>query len=133
MIIPVLDRAKLPPKEQVHSLGMLLDPGLLLDKWVAAVAIGAYYQLWLVSQLQLFLDRKDLATVVHILVVSKLDNCNALYIGLSLKTVWKLQLIQDTESRAFIIVGDRVHISLVPPTLASDLFLYLIQGVVIDL
>lgn len=57
---PVLDGATL----QVHSLGMLLDVGLLLDIHVAVIAWSAFHQLWLVNQLQPFLCKKDLAAMV---------------------------------------------------------------------
>lgn len=35
----------LTPKTSVHSLGVLLDPGLLLDVQKVAVARSTYYQL----------------------------------------------------------------------------------------
>lgn len=54
---------------------------------------GAFQVLWSVSQLWLFLDRKDLATLVHALVMHRLDYCNAVYVGLCLKTVQKLQRV----------------------------------------
>ena len=34
-------------------------------------------------------------TVTHALVTSCIDYCNALYVGLPLKTVWQLQLVQN--------------------------------------
>ena len=48
---PVLDGAALPLKEQVHSLGFLLESSLSLEAQVASVAWSAFYQLWLVAQL----------------------------------------------------------------------------------
>lgn len=70
---------------------VLVDPGLLLDKQMAAVAKSAFYQLQLISQLQPFLNRKVPATVVHGLITSRLDYCNVGYMGLPLKSVQKLQ------------------------------------------
>nr|GFC52549.1 hypothetical protein [Tanacetum cinerariifolium] len=96
---PALNGVVLPLKEQVRSLGVLLDAQLLLDSQVAAVARGAFAQLRLVRQLRPYLDRADLATVTHALVTSRLDYCNALYVGLPLKTVRKLQLVQNAAAR----------------------------------
>lgn len=45
----VLDGVAVPLMEQVHSLGMLLDPNIS-DKQVAVVARVAFHQAWLVSQ-----------------------------------------------------------------------------------
>lgn len=79
--------------------GLQLDPVLLLDKLVATVARGAFHQLWLVSHLQPYLGRKNLSTAVGVLVTSKLDYLNALYMRLLLMTVWMLPLVQNAVSR----------------------------------
>uniref|UniRef100_R4GAY7 Reverse transcriptase domain-containing protein n=1 Tax=Anolis carolinensis TaxID=28377 RepID=R4GAY7_ANOCA len=96
---PVLDGVTLPLKAQVRSLGVILDSSLSLEPQVSAVARGAFAQLKLVRQLRPYLGKPDLATVVHALVTSRLDYCNALYVGLPLKTVRKLQLVQREAAR----------------------------------
>uniref|UniRef100_A0A803TEJ9 Reverse transcriptase domain-containing protein n=1 Tax=Anolis carolinensis TaxID=28377 RepID=A0A803TEJ9_ANOCA len=96
---PVLDRVALPLKAQVCSLGVLLDSGLTLETQVSAVAGRAFAQLKLVRQLRPYLEKSDLTMVVHALVTSRLDYCNALYVGLPLKTAWKLQLVQRSAAR----------------------------------
>uniref|UniRef100_A0A803TMD6 Reverse transcriptase domain-containing protein n=1 Tax=Anolis carolinensis TaxID=28377 RepID=A0A803TMD6_ANOCA len=101
--LPVLDGAALPLKAQVRSLGVLLDSALTLDAQVSAVAGRAFAQLKLVRQLRPYLVKSDLATVVHALVTSRLDYCNALYVGLPLKTARKLQLVQ--RSAALLLTG----------------------------
>ena len=42
-----------------------------------------------------YLDERSLMTVSHALVNTRLDYCNALYVGLPLKIVWRLQLVQN--------------------------------------
>lgn len=69
---------------------MLLEQGLVLDKQVAMMAKGTFHQLQLVSQQWPSLSKKDLAIVIHALVKSGLDYCNAFYIALPLKNVQKL-------------------------------------------
>uniref|UniRef100_A0A803TC32 Reverse transcriptase domain-containing protein n=1 Tax=Anolis carolinensis TaxID=28377 RepID=A0A803TC32_ANOCA len=96
---PVLDGVTLPLKAQVRSLGVILDSSLSLEPQVSAVARGVFAQLKLVRQLRPYLGKQDFATVVHALVTSRLDYCNALYVGLPLKTVWKLQLVQWEAAR----------------------------------
>uniref|UniRef100_A0A803TBL4 Reverse transcriptase domain-containing protein n=1 Tax=Anolis carolinensis TaxID=28377 RepID=A0A803TBL4_ANOCA len=97
--LPVLDGVALPLKAQVRSLGVLLDSSLSLDAQVSAVAGRAFAQLKLVHQLRLYLEKSGLTTVVHALVTSRMDYCNALYVGLPLKTVRKLQLVQRSAAR----------------------------------
>uniref|UniRef100_A0A803SUT5 Reverse transcriptase domain-containing protein n=1 Tax=Anolis carolinensis TaxID=28377 RepID=A0A803SUT5_ANOCA len=96
---PVLDGVALPLKAQVRSLGVLLDSGLTLEAQVSAVAGRAFAQLKLVRQLRPYLEKSDLTRVVHALVTSRLDYCNALYVGLPLKTARKLQLVQRLAAR----------------------------------
>ncbi|XP_062822834.1 uncharacterized protein LOC100554203 isoform X4 [Anolis carolinensis] len=96
---PVLDGVALPLKSQVRSLGVLLDSVLMLEAQVSAVAGRAFAQLKLVRQLRPYLVKSDLTTVVHALVTSRLDYCNALYVGLPLKTAQKLQLVQRSAAR----------------------------------
>ncbi|XP_061474960.1 small ribosomal subunit protein uS7 isoform X1 [Rhineura floridana] len=105
---PVLDGVTLPLKEQVRSLGVLFDPSLSLE---AQVARNAFYHLQLVAQLRPYLDSDDLASVVHALVTSRLDYCNALYVGLPLKTVRKLQLVQNAAARLLMWTRRSAHIT----------------------
>lgn len=80
-------------KDPVLSLGVLMDRALLLNKQVADVAQSVFYQLQLVCQLWRFLKKKDLTTVVHAQVMSRLNYCKALHTGLPLEMACKLQLV----------------------------------------
>lgn len=90
-----LDGIALPQTDPVHNLGVLLDSRLLLEEQVAAMARRAFAQLRVVHQLRPFLDRDALRTVTHALVISRIDYCNAFYMGLPLKSIRKLQLVQN--------------------------------------
>lgn len=79
----ILNGVELPLKDKVHSLGVLLDSALLLE----ATAKNAFAHYWLVCQLQPFLRKANLATIIHALMTSQIDYCNALWLGLSLKIV----------------------------------------------
>uniref|UniRef100_A0A803SXN9 Reverse transcriptase domain-containing protein n=1 Tax=Anolis carolinensis TaxID=28377 RepID=A0A803SXN9_ANOCA len=106
---PVLDGVALPLKAQVRSLGVLLDSSLSLEPQVSAVARGAFAQLKLVRQLRPYLGKPDMVTVVHALVTSHLDYCNALYVGLPSKTVRKLELVQRSAARLLTGAPYREH------------------------
>ncbi|KAF7243358.1 Collagen alpha-1(XXIV) chain [Varanus komodoensis] len=106
-----LNGVALPLRDKVHSLGVLLDPELSLEAQVTAVARSAFLQLWLINQLRPYLEYDCLATVTHVLVTSRLDFCNALYVGLPLKTVWILQLVQNRAARLLTGTGRYVHMT----------------------
>ncbi|KAF7245267.1 Lysophospholipid acyltransferase 1 [Varanus komodoensis] len=95
----VLNGVALPLKDRVRSLGVLLNPELSLEVQVMAVVRSAFLQLRLIHHLHPFLENDCLATVTHVLVTSRLDFCNALYMGLLLKTVRILQLVQNRAAR----------------------------------
>ena len=103
----VLDGVTLPLKTQVCSLGVLLDSALSLDAQVSGVARSPFAELKLVRQLRPFLEKSDLATVTHALVTSRLDYCNVFYVGLPLKSVQKLQLVQRAAAR--VLTGSIQH------------------------
>ncbi|KAF7249528.1 Serine protease inhibitor Kazal-type 6 [Varanus komodoensis] len=98
-------------RDKVRSLGVLLDPELTLEVQVTAVARSAFFPLWLIHQLHPYLENDCLATVTHALVTSRLDFCNALYVGLPLKTVRILQLVQNRAARLLTGTGRYVHMT----------------------
>ncbi|KAF7254422.1 hypothetical protein EYD10_00127 [Varanus komodoensis] len=97
--------------DKVRSLGVLLDPELSLEAQVTAAARSAFLQLRLIHQLCPYLEFDCLATVTHALVTSRLDFCNALYMGLPLKTVRILQLVQNRAARLLMGTGRYVHMT----------------------
>ena len=80
-----------------------------MDAQLSAVPRRAFAQLKLVGQLHSFFQISDLATVTHTLVASHLDYCNARYIEVLLKTVQKLQLVQNAAFRLLTKANYRQH------------------------
>ncbi|KAF7252401.1 hypothetical protein EYD10_01895 [Varanus komodoensis] len=107
----VLNGVALPLRDKVRSLGVLLDPELSLEAQVTAVARSAFFQLQLIHQLRPYLEYDCLATVTHVLVTSRLDFCNVLYVGLPLKTVRILQLVQNRAARLLTGTGHYAHMT----------------------
>ncbi|KAF7248118.1 Isopentenyl-diphosphate delta-isomerase [Varanus komodoensis] len=108
----VLNGVALPPRDKVCSLGVLLDPELSLKAQVTTAARSAFLQLRLIHQLRPYLEYDCLATVTHALVTSRLDFCNALYVGLPLKTVRILQLVQNRAAR--LLTGTGRYVQMTP-------------------
>ncbi|KAF7246806.1 Chorion-specific transcription factor GCMa, partial [Varanus komodoensis] len=107
----VLNGVALPLRDKVRSLGVLLDPEHSLEAQVTAAARSAFLQLRLINQLRPYLEYDCLATVTHVLVTSRLDFCNVLYVGLPLKTVRILQLVQNRAARLLTGTGRYVHMT----------------------
>ncbi|KAF7245550.1 hypothetical protein EYD10_08337 [Varanus komodoensis] len=107
----VLNRVALPLRDKVRSMGVLLDPELSLEAQLTAVARSAFFQLRLIHQLCPYLENDCLVTVTHMLVTSRLDFCNTLYVGLPLKTIQMLQLVQSRAARLLPGTGHYVHMT----------------------
>lgn len=86
---PVLDRVANHLREQICSLGLLLNSKQLLE-----ARDVTYTQIKLVHWLCLFLDQE--ASVGLSDPCSWMDYCHSLYMGLLLKMARKLQLVQNT-------------------------------------
>ena len=70
-----------------------------MDSQVGSVVCTAHLHLRRIAQLRSCLDVGALTTLVHVLVVSRLDYCNVLYVGLPLRLMQKLQMVQNTAAR----------------------------------
>ncbi|KAF7246268.1 Visual pigment-like receptor peropsin [Varanus komodoensis] len=95
-----------------HVLGHSgMSSVLAITAKVTAVVRSAFLQLRLINQLRPYLEFDCLATVTHALVTSRLDFCNALYVGLPLKTVRTLQLVQNRAARLLTGTGRYAHMT----------------------
>ena len=84
----------LTTKNEVHSLGVQLDPALTVETQVSSVVRPTYFHLWWIAELPPYLDVGALTILVHAFVVFRLNYCNALYVGLPLRLMQKLQIVQ---------------------------------------
>lgn len=92
-------------------MSVLLNLLLTLDSLVSGVSRSVFPQLKLVYQLCLFPEMSDFAMVAHALVTSHLDYCNVLYMGLSLKMVWKLHLVQNAAAGLLLVLGFMIRVA----------------------
>lgn len=63
-LTPMLEGMALPLKTHVRSLGVFVDPSLLLTVQVMAAARSSCYQLRLIRQLHHFLEENNLAMFI---------------------------------------------------------------------
>ncbi|XP_067329759.1 discoidin, CUB and LCCL domain-containing protein 1-like isoform X1 [Anolis sagrei] len=97
------------------------DSVWLLVMWIlklqnnADLASYCFLLHWMVPalarRLAPYLSRDDLATVIQATVISRLDYCNALYIGLPLSVIRKLKLVQNAAARLPVGIPMRCHIT----------------------
>ena len=100
----------------IKSLGVTFDSGFTFERQVGSVVKGSFFQLRLLSKLKPYLPHKDLETVIHAFITSRLDYCNALYVGLGKRQMSRLQLVQNSAARLLTGTKKREHIT---PVLVS--------------
>ena len=96
---------------QVRDLGIIVDSKLSLKAQVNQVVSACYYQLKLLRSTFHFIDEVDKVHVINAFIGSRLDYCNALYMGCPKTLLHKLQLIQNAAARLLTGVGRRDHIT----------------------
>ncbi len=77
---------------------------------------GSFFHLRSIAKLKQLLPHKDLETVIHAFITSRLDYCNSLYWGLPQSAISCLQIVQNAAARLLTGTRKKDHIS---PILAS--------------
>uniref|UniRef100_A0A803TDE0 Reverse transcriptase domain-containing protein n=1 Tax=Anolis carolinensis TaxID=28377 RepID=A0A803TDE0_ANOCA len=110
-LLPTFDGAALSPSPTVKSLGVVLDSQLTMEAQVAAASKQDFFHLQQARQLAPYLSDESLATVIHATVTSRLDYCNALYVGLPMSTNRKLRIVQNAAARLLTRTPMKCHIT----------------------
>lgn len=119
---PTAAEPSLPPslsafvKPTIKNLGVTLDAFLKMDVQINQVVRSCFFHLRRLAKLKSILNKKDLQSVVHVFVMSRLDYANALLYGVPSSSVVRLQLVQNAAARFLMGTERRQHIT---PVLAN--------------
>ena len=105
---PLVDLGSLAQyrKPIVKNLGVKVDSDLKFDSQIKAVVKSSFFQLRQLAKIKVVLQRQHFETVIHAFVTTRLDYCNALYIGASGSSIARLQLVQNAAAR--LLTGKKV-------------------------
>jgi len=73
-------------KPVVRDLGVLLDSELTMKRHINQVAINCFYHIRRVKRIRRLLGSKVMVKVVTSLIISRLDYCNSVVVGLPIST-----------------------------------------------
>lgn len=73
-----------------------------MEEQVDSIRRSAYYQLRLIKRARDFLDLPSTRLLVQSLVISRIDYCNSLLVGLPINLLHKLQRLQNTAARLIL-------------------------------
>ena len=84
---------------QAKNLGVILDQYLTMDSHVSDVCRKCFYHLRNISAIRKYLSQDAIAQLIHSLVTSRLDYCNAALVGITDANLRKLQRVQNVAAR----------------------------------
>ena len=85
-----------------RNLGVLLDSCLTAKDHISEVSKLAFYHLRNISHIRKYITLSVAKTIVHALACSRIDANNALYYGLPMLQIKKLQRIQNAAARVIL-------------------------------
>ena len=102
-------------KPTVRDIGVVLDTRLDMASQVSSVCRSAYYHLFRIAKIRASLTVVACKTLVHALVISRVDYGNALLYGITDRLLHRLEMIQHSAARIIMCIKrhDRQSITVV--------------------
>ena len=104
--------SSVPPSGSARNIGVIFDKTLCLnDHFITKVCQTCHYWLKNIRRIRRCLSLTATQLFVQALVLSRLDYCNALYVGLPQQQLGRLQRIQNAAARLITCTPRQEHIS----------------------
>ena len=81
-------------QDTVKVLGVMLDSKITLNQQISSISRSVHMHIRKIKRIRMYLSDYALKTLIQSTVTVRLDYCNSLYYGLSLKSIKKPQLAQ---------------------------------------
>ena len=99
---------QLVPCESAKNLGVVLDSSLSFRSHIDSIVKPCNFHIRNLYMIKDFVNRKNIVTLVHSLIISKVDYCNSLLIGLPNVTLKKVQSVLSRAARLILNLPLRV-------------------------
>ena len=99
---------QLVPCESAKNLGVVLDSSLSFRSHRDYIVKTCNFHICNLYMIKDFVNRKNLVTLVHSLIVSKVDYCNSLFIGLPNVILKRVQSVLNRAARLIFNLPPRV-------------------------
>ena len=112
----VVGQAKVPAVTIVRNLGTWLDTNLTMSAHINETCQAAIYHLYNIKRISRYLSYDDRKSIVQAVIMSRIDYCNSLLVGVPSTQLSKLQRLQNAAARLVSKVAKYDHIT---PTLVN--------------
>ncbi|KAF7642822.1 hypothetical protein LDENG_00250130 [Lucifuga dentata] len=116
-----IDGCIIPESSTVKNLGVIFDSRLTFQSHIKSIIKTAFFHLSNIAKIRPILSLRDIETVIHAFVSSRLDFCNVLFSGLPNCAIRSLQLVQNAAARILTKTRNYDHTT---PGLSSLLIPY---------
>ncbi|KAL2086981.1 hypothetical protein ACEWY4_018040 [Coilia grayii] len=99
------------PNKVAKNLGVVIDDRLSFSDHIASVARSCRYALYNIRKIRLYLTQYATQLLVQAMVISCLDYCNALLVGLPACAIKPLQRVQNAAARLVFNQPKRLHVT----------------------
>ena len=107
-----IDDSTVEPSDCVRNLGVFFDKTLSMHEHISSVCKSANYELRKIASVRRFLTFSAVVQLVSSLVLSRLDYCNSLFVGLPDTELSRLQNVMNNAAR--MIFGRSKHQHVTP-------------------
>jgi hypothetical protein len=97
-----IEGSEVEPSPHACNLGVNMDQTMSMETQVNSICKKAHYQLHNIKSIRKYLDENATRAIVQALVMSRVDYCNSLYLGLPATLLHKLQLVQNKRLYLFL-------------------------------
>ena len=95
----IISSSSVQESTHVKILGVTLDQHMSLERYLTNTCRSANIHIRKIKSIRHYLSDDAVKTLVQSLVISRLDYCNSLLIGLPLKSIHCMQLVQNSAAR----------------------------------
>ena len=91
--------ASILASESARNLGIVFDKNLCMEDQIRRVCQSVYFHIRNVNSIRKILSNDTAATIIHVLITSRIDSGNSLLTGVTDHSLRKLQLTQNAAAR----------------------------------
>ncbi|XDV31632.1 hypothetical protein PO909_002599 [Leuciscus waleckii] len=106
-----VDNSTLFPSLHSRNLGVIFDNNFSFEPHIKQITRTAFFHLKNIARLRPSLSFSAAETLIHAFITSRIDYCNSILYGTTLKSLNKLQYIQNSAARLLTHTRTRDHIT----------------------